>query len=1187
MSQEKMNIQFRIKAVDKFSRVMHNFERKVQSAKRELDGLSGGMMFDLDFNGGTALARAENTTGAIKEAIREIPEIELELNDTNVDRKLLRLKEKLKELDTKFSVDADTKRARDKLRYLDTRMKTLKGGFDVDADTGAARTKISELQAMLAALDSKKINVFLSTTGAERDIYRLKEKLKDLDEMFVVMADTSLAEKDVERLRRKVKNLSALSSLNLNTTQFDRKIKQVEAKLKRLRKHTIELDLDTSKFDKQMAKLRKNLHDKQMKVRVGVDDKELNRSLARIEERLGRAGKVKRVVDVDVDNAVGEVAALEAAVDTATRDRTIDVNVKANGLRALRRLVGSSFMDMQKEIRRSIDRIADFSRDVGELLQHSFGSFLLAIAPAFSAFTGNAIAGLAGIGNMAGVTVGALMALGTAFIGAGAGAAAVGGLAVGALKDVFAVSEDLARLQDKLDITSDAKKRAKIQKEMAAYMATLSKEEQGALKSMNALKAAWSDMSALYQPQMLNMFTQAMQMLKSVLADLAPLFDNSVAAAQRLMNALEVNLKATDVQKFFDYLNNQGGAMFDIVTRALGNFTVGILNLFRAFSPLADEMAVGFLKMSESFRKWTDSLSGSKEMQSFMDYIRRNWPKVKNIVGSVILGIVDVFKAFAPHSEKFMDSLSKGADKFQAWAKKLGENQSFKDFIAYIEETAPLVKDFLLDLGGAIASIIEAAEPLAPVALKVASAFLKIVETVMDSWLGTVIIGIISLTSAISFLWPILRTAVSIFGFLGRILGGWPGLLRLVTGAFRILGGPIGWVIALAIELGIVIYQNWDKIVAWTKEKFGAVKDFIVNAWTNIKTYFTEILPVIVEYAKGKFEEPKQEMSLKWEAIKKTIVTKLMLIAQNVARKFIEIRDNVKNKIEEAKQRAQEKFEAMRSAIATKIASIASAVRNKFLEIKQQIQDKIEQAKQQAQAKFEAMRSTVATKLASIASGVRTKFIEIKTTIQNKIEEAKATAIRKFEALKSGISEKLAAAKKLVTDAVDRIKNAFNIDLYAQGKKIIGSVAKGIRGAIGEIGSAMTAVTSKLRGFLPFSPAKWGPLSDIHRLNFGGPISDSIYGARGTINRAMNSVLELPSLTEMEHAYSVDARAQRNAYSVRSSDFRPPEKNQAPIVVEVPVQVDGDEIARATYDSRKRVDGIEEDRKEKFTRKRR
>ncbi len=76
-------------------------------------------------------------------------------------------------------------------------------------------------------------------------------------------------------------------------------------------------------------------------------------------------------------------------------------------------------------------------------------------------------------------------------------------------------------------------------------------------------------------------------------------------------------------------------------------------------------------------------------------------------------------------------------------------------------------------------------------------------------------------------------------------------------------------------------------------------------------------------------------------------------------------------------------------------------------------------------------------------------------------------------------------------------------------------IADGITGAIGKAKEAIDGVVSKIRNFLPFfTKAKEGPLSDLHKLNFGGTIATGIYAGETAVSRAMASILDLPLLND-------------------------------------------------------------------------
>jgi len=54
------------------------------------------------------------------------------------------------------------------------------------------------------------------------------------------------------------------------------------------------------------------------------------------------------------------------------------------------------------------------------------------------------------------------------------------------------------------------------------------------------------------------------------------------------------------------------------------------------------------------------------------------------------------------------------------------------------------------------------------------------------------------------------------------------------------------------------------------------------------------------------------------------------------------------------------------------------------------------------------------------------------------------------------------------------------MEMFKAGQKIVDSIISGIKSRITAIGNAMKGLGQKIRNFLPFSPAKEGPLSDIH-----------------------------------------------------------------------------------------------------------
>ncbi|MFB7228528.1 phage tail tape measure protein [Streptomyces fimicarius] len=101
-----------------------------------------------------------------------------------------------------------------------------------------------------------------------------------------------------------------------------------------------------------------------------------------------------------------------------------------------------------------------------------------------------------------------------------------------------------------------------------------------------------------------------------------------------------------------------------------------------------------------------------------------------------------------------------------------------------------------------------------------------------------------------------------------RVVGAWllMGAQSLIQGArmaaaWVIAMGPVGWVIAAVVALGILIWKNWDKIVKWTTQAWGWI-------WSKIKSIGGQILGFFIKWSLvGIFLRH-------WDSIKKGVVTK-------------------------------------------------------------------------------------------------------------------------------------------------------------------------------------------------------------------------------------------------------------------------------------------------------------------------
>ncbi|MEK4003028.1 tail length tape measure protein [Bacillus sp. FSL K6-2822] len=121
-----------------------------------------------------------------------------------------------------------------------------------------------------------------------------------------------------------------------------------------------------------------------------------------------------------------------------------------------------------------------------------------------------------------------------------------------------------------------------------------------------------------------------------------------------------------------------------------------------------------------------------------------------------------------------------------------------------------------------------------------------------------------------------------------------------------------------------------------------------------------------------------------------------------------------------------------------------------------------------------------------------------------------------WQSIVDGVSSKLDGLVTAVESILNKVVSfitGLGQTFFNAGRGLIEMMAKGIKSAASWVTDAVGDLAQKARDFLPFSPAKTGPLSDLDHLDFGGPITDSIKLAFPQVNGLMSDLLDLPDIT--------------------------------------------------------------------------
>ena len=214
--------------------------------------------------------------------------------------------------------------------------------------------------------------------------------------------------------------------------------------------------------------------------------------------------------------------------------------------------------------------------------------------------------------------------------------------------------------------------------------------------------------------------------------------------------------------------------------------------------------------------------------------------------------------------------------------------------------------------------------------------------------------------------------------------------------AVSFLTSPITLVIlaiGALVAAAVLLYQNWDAVKAKCIEVWGAIKEFVSNAVTAIKTVITNVWNAVKSFISSVMENIKTVFTTIWNAIKGNVFNILNSIKTTVTNIWNGIKTTVTNVINAIKSVISSVFNAIKSTI----SSILNSIKNVFSSV------------------WNSIKSTVN----SVINGV-------KSVISSGLNGAKSTVSSVLNAIKSKFSSIFEGAKNIVRNAINAIKGFFN-----------------------------------------------------------------------------------------------------------------------------------------------------------------
>ena len=293
--------------------------------------------------------------------------------------------------------------------------------------------------------------------------------------------------------------------------------------------------------------------------------------------------------------------------------------------------------------------------------------------------------------------------------------------------------------------------------------------------------------------------------------------------------------------------------------------------------------------------------------------------------------------------------------------------------------------------------------------------------------------------------------------------------------------GKVVLVIAALAALGAAI------LILYNKNK--GFKDAVDKTWAGIKAIISGVVAIVAPIVKSLWDMFKENLLEAWAIVKPALASVWSTISQV--------------------------FGAIASFVKEHMGTIKAIVAFVFNFIGTYIKTTLAVAWGIIKIALAGLITIFRVSFTTVKAVVSAVFLTIKTVIKTAMAIISGIIKTVTAVLKGDWSGAWQSIKDTVSTVMNNIKGFLggmkNIFLDA-GKGFINALTDGIKNAAQGVYDTVKDVAKSIRDFLPFSPAKVGPLSDLDKLDFAGPISDSIIKGAPNVQANLNSMLQVPDV---------------------------------------------------------------------------
>lgn len=970
--------------------------------------------------------------------------------------------------------------------------------MDVDPIKASSRTLERELKNINKSLRSQRSEFKKNELSAEQLANREKDLGKAItaqegllkkrqDSLEDVRSEISKSNVVTEEQKRKLNSASrAVQQAENQLSTYNRELKETELAYKQFNRSSDQVKNSLGEL-KNRAKLSEiafkqgtrsvdNYKDHLTEMNYTITKSKANISLLKqnLKEVSLAHGSTSRQADKLRNDILKESIAMQIAQGRADElsDELDEVARSQRKVRLATTLMGAGFAGA----RGSMDRIATTLRSLGEITQGVVGEVMATQFANLVPIMGSVVSAGAGIGGMLTSLAGGAIGLGGAF-----------GIGMGAI-NVFAgqATYALKKLEDgELALTNETRR----------YQSVLS-----------SLKNEWEGLIAQNQAKIFNTLSNGINIARTSLSNLNPFLTRTAGQIEgmsgKMLNWIKTSANAKTA---FNILNTQGTQAFGHLLQGAYHFVDGTTAVFNKLSPLFVWASKGFENMALSFRKWANSVEGSKAINGFVEYTKTNLPIVGRIFGNVFAGLFNLFSAFSGHSHNVLLGIESVTEGFRKWSEELKRSDGFKQFVEYLETNGPKVWQLIKNITGVLWGLVKGMAPVASVTLSVTNAITGWLSSMINThpMIGKILGSTVALTGAILLLLkPIFLVKGALTGMRGALLAV-TGAEKLLgaQGAFATLGmkrqaiqakittaatkawsvvtkgaalatrglglalrfmtGPIGIAITVIGALTTAIIYLWKN-----NETF---RNFVINAWNAIKNSAVAVFGFIKPYIINIWTAIKNSTIAIWNALKNAAKVTWNAIKFAIQHPMQALKNIISGIWNFMKVTSIKTWNAIKNGIVAIAKSLVNLVKASFNGLKSFFSTLWNFVKNNSIKTWLAIKNSVLRIIRSLVNGAKTVISGLKKFISTTWNVIKSISIRTWNAIKNGVINAIRSMSNGVKKIVSVLKS-WMTKTWTAIKNTTIKLAKGLSSGVKNIFNSLSKVTrnifNKLKNFM-------------------------------------------------------------------------------------------------------------------------